>query len=94
MRRVFLVVTLLTLPLLLAAAAGCGDVLGEGRKEALPLEQVPPNIIKAAQERLPDVKFNSAFKTANGIYEIRGKTKTGKIMEAEIDASGKVILVE
>jgi hypothetical protein len=94
MRSLWAVAALLTLPLLLMAFAGCGDVLGEGRKEAVPLEQVPPNVMKAAQERLPEVKFNSAFKTTKGIYEIRGKTKTGKIMEAELDASGKVILVE
>jgi len=74
--------------------SGCAESLGEGRKEVVPLEKVPPNVIKAAQDKLPDIKFDSAFKTSKGIYEVRGKAKTGKIQEVEVSESGEVIAVE
>jgi len=72
----------------------CSQKLGEGRKQIIPLDQVPPAVMKAAQERLPEVKFDSALKTPDGLYEVRGKTKTGKIQEAEVNAAGEVVLVE
>ena len=80
--------------LLAILICGCSEKLKEGRKEAVALDQVPANVMKAAQERLPDVKFDSAFKTKEGLYEIRGKTKTGKIQEAEVNGAGEVVLVE
>ena len=80
--------------LLTILICGCAQKVAEGRKEAVPLDQVPAPVMKAAQERLPEVKFDSAFKTPEGLYEIRGKTKTGKIQEAEVNAAGEVVLVE
>ena len=85
MRRLLLAMVLI---------CGCSENLGEGRKEVIALDQVPSNVLKAAQKRLPEVQFDSAFKTQDGVYEIRGKTKTGKIQEAEVNSAGEVLLVE
>jgi hypothetical protein len=63
----------------------------------IPFEKVPPELVKVAQEKFPDVKFDSAYKeTKDGkdVYEIRGKTKQGKIREVEVTADGKIFQVE
>ena len=80
--------------LLVLFIAGCGESLGEGRKEIVPLEKVPANVMKAAQDKAPDIKFDSAFKTSKGIYEVRGKAKNGKITEVEVSEAGEVVAVE
>jgi hypothetical protein len=80
---------------LLLAAWGCGEPAE--RPEAVPLDQVPAPALKTAGEALPGIKLNSAFKiTVNGetAYEIRGKDKRGKIREAEVSASGKLLETE
>jgi hypothetical protein len=76
-------------------ASGCGKNLDGD--EAIPLGQVPPAILKAAKDRLPDVKFEMAYRaTYDGqkVYEIRGKTKAGKIRECEVNDKGEVVNVE
>jgi len=80
--------------LLVLLVCGCGESIGEGKKEIVPLDKVPPAVMKAAQEKLPDIKFDSALKTTKGIYEVRGKTKNGKIQEVEVNEAGEVLLVE
>jgi hypothetical protein len=80
--------------LLMIVVCGCGEGLGEGKKEPIALDQVPPSVMKAAQQKLPDIKFNSAFKTSKGIYEVRGKAPNGKIQEVEVNESGEILLVE
>ena len=85
MRRLLLLVVLIS---------GCGERLGEGKKEIVPLESVPPVVMKAAKAKLPDIKFDSVLKTSKGIYEVRGKAKNGKIQEVEVTEAGEVLLVE
>ena len=75
----------------------CG--CGEAAKEAVtvPLDQVPAPVMQEAKKALPDIKFTMARKfTLNGedVYEVRGKDKRGKIREAEVAASGKLIEIE
>jgi hypothetical protein len=50
--------------------------------------------MKAAQDKAPDIKFDSALKTSKGIYEVRGKAKNGKITEVEVSEKGEVVAVE
>ncbi len=76
---------------LLILVAGCG---GEGKKTPVPLSEVPEKVMKAAQDRLPDVNFDRAQKKTNGDYEILGKNKQGKTMEVEVTPKGEVVAVE
>ena len=82
--------------ILLIVVSGCGSQ--SSKDQPLSLDQVPANILKAADaERarsLPDVKFESAARHADGGYEVRGKGKNGKVRDVELDANGKVIEIE
>lgn len=80
--------------LLAVVVCGCGESLGEGKKEIVALDKVPPAVMKAAQEKMPGIKFDSALKTSKGIYEVRGKAKGGKIREVEVNEAGEVVAVE
>ncbi len=79
----------------LLATTGCGE---KGENEvAMPLDKVPPSVVKVAEEKLPGVKFDSAYKeTKDGkdVYELRGKTKEGKIRDVEVTAEGRVLEVD
>ena len=71
-------------------ALGCGD-----RKVAdVPLDQVPEPVMKTAKEKLPDVKFEQAWKTANGNYEVRGKEKSGKVRDIQVKPTGEVVEID
>ena len=48
------------------------------RKAPIGLKDVPPDVMKVAKEKLPDVTFDRALKKANGEYEVIGKNKSGK----------------
>jgi hypothetical protein len=87
MHRFFGIVLVLALVVL----AGCG---GSEKAVPVPFDQVPPNLIKIAQEQLPDVKFDHARKLPNGVYEIRGKGDKGKVREVEVSPEGKVLEIE
>ncbi|MFO0938354.1 MAG: hypothetical protein U0798_17760 [Gemmataceae bacterium] len=67
---------------------GCGEK--KEQKTAMELKDVPAEILKVAQEKLPGVKFDAAFKEANGNFELRGKEKSGKTREIDIRPDGKV----
>ena len=88
------------LPLFLATAfiyPGCRYEDDAERVEPLPLEQVPPKIMAVAQAQYPDIKFETVLKgTIRGKegYEVRGKSKSGKIREVEIAADGTILDVE
>lgn len=74
---------------------GCGDEIE--RVAPVPMDQVPAPIMKAAREKLPDVAFTTALKgkiRGKDAYELRGKTKQGKIREVEVSTSGEVLDVE
>jgi hypothetical protein len=84
LRRALWTAALLTL-------VGCGEI---EKKVPIPLEEVPENILKVAQEKLPDVKFERARKKSNGEIEVIGKTKTGKVREIDIRPDGSVTEIE
>ena len=81
--------TLLALILCLALI-GCGD----SKTETIPLKDVPEPAMKAAKEKLSDVTFEQAWKTKGGNYEIRGKTKTGKVRDVQVTPEGKIVEVD
>ena len=77
---------------MLGVVGGC-----EGPKRepvTMQLEDVPPELMKIAQQKLPGIKFDSVFKKASGTIEIRGKDKNGKIREVDLRADGTVLEVE
>ena len=80
--------------LLAVVVCGCGESLGEGKKQVVPMDQVPPAVMKAAKDKMPDIKFDSVLKTSKGLYEVRGKASNGKIREVEVNESGEVVAVE
>jgi hypothetical protein len=80
-------------PVLLAAlAAGCSD--NRSKDVMVPIDQVPAPLVKVARDTLPDITFDHARKKENGVYEIRGKNKQGKVREVEVSPSGEVLEIE
>ena len=69
---------------------GCG----QERKTPIALDQVPENVMKVAQGKLPDVKFERAMRKPNGEYEVIGKHKNGKVREIAITPDGVVTEIE
>ena len=63
------------------------------KTEMVPIDDVPETVMKSAQEKLPDVKFDTAWKVKDG-YEVRGKTKDGKVRDVRIAPDGKVLEVD
>ena len=81
----------LLLGLTALALTGCGEK--KSGKTPMELKDVPPEIMKVAKEKLPGVTFDSAWREANGSYELRGKDKndkTGKVREIDIKPDGTV----
>lgn len=78
---------------LLSILIGCGSV-GEGPKVQVKMEEVPPQALKTAQAKVPGMLFTEAFLKKDGTYEIRGKTKTGKVREVEVKADGTFVDLE
>ncbi|WP_020473271.1 hypothetical protein [Zavarzinella formosa] len=74
------------------ALAGCGE--SKERKTTLDIKDVPPDIMKVAKQNLPDVTFTTAWKKANGTFEVQGKNKNGKIREIDIRPDGSVEEIE
>lgn len=86
--------TLFTMLLGVSAIAltGCGEQTEQ--KTTMEIRDVPPDIMKVAKEKLPDVAFDTAWKKANGNYEVRGKAKNGKVREIDIRPDGTVEEIE
>ena len=72
--------------------AGCGSP--SVKDESVSLDQVPSNLQKVANEKLPNVKFERATKRADGSYEIRGKDKAGKVRDIDLSGNGDVLEIE
>jgi hypothetical protein len=66
----------------------------EPRVVVVPLKEIPAEFIKKAKDKLPDLNFDHAQKLPHGNFEIRGRMKSGKIREVEINPSGEVVEVE
>lgn len=65
--------------------------------QIVPLGQVPPKVMEAAQKELPGFTFDTAFKMkieGKDAYEVRGKDKRGKVREVEVSVTGEVLGVE
>ena len=77
---------------LLVLAAGCNRSDSTGT--VVPLQEVPAPLMKIAREKLPDVSFSDARKKSDGSFEIRGKTRTGKVREIELSSAGEVLDIE
>jgi hypothetical protein len=77
--------------LLLIGVLVIGGCSGESA-EPLALEQLPQGHLRIAQNKLPDVKFESASKLKDGTFEIRGRNAKGKRFEVEIHPDGSVNL--
>lgn len=76
-------------------AIGCGEAAR--RDEPAKISDVPEDILKVAQEKLPNIKFDQAWKTkfkGQDAYELRGKNSRGKVREVEVSTSGEVLEVE
>jgi hypothetical protein len=71
---------------------GCGSGVGGGT--AVPLDQLPPGMLDTAKKTLPNVKFDTAYRLANGNVEVRGKDAKGKVREIEFKPDGSVEGVE
>lgn len=84
--------------LLLAAlvAIGCGEE--EAKKvEYVPLAQAPPDLLKIAKAKRPDLNFEGAWRVkfrGKDAFEFRGKSKTGETHEVEISPEGEVLEIE
>jgi hypothetical protein len=79
----------------LLAAAGCGTTVQPD--EVVPLDKVPPAIMKKAQETLPGYTFTGAWRKiedGKDVFEVRGKNKQGQTREVEISPQGEVVTVE
>ena len=50
--------------------------------------------MKSAKAKLPEIKFDSAWKTTDGAYEVRGKAKSGKIHDVRVSEAGDVLEVD
>jgi hypothetical protein len=85
--------TIVFVGVVLLAAVGCGG--GEADKVAVKLEDVPAPAMKTAKEKAPEVvAFHEAYRKKDGTFEIRGKTKTGKVIEVEAKADGTFVDIE
>lgn len=71
--------------------SGCGELLE--KTEMVPIEKVPPAVMKTAQEKLPDVKFDTAWKDKDA-YEVRGKSADGKVRDIKVSPAGEVLEVD
>lgn len=72
---------------------GCGG--NREVKSPVKIEEVPEAALKTAKEKAPDVTaFHEAFLKNDGTYEVRGKTKTGKVVEVEVKGDGTFVDIE
>ena len=80
--------------LLLLLVLGCGGCSDKPKGENVTLDQVPELVMKGAKEKLPGVKFEQAWKTPNGNYEVRGKEKSGKVRDVQAKPDGTIVEVD
>ena len=71
---------------------GCGE--GSPSGENVALDQVPEPVMKVAKDKLPGVKFEQAWKTPGGNFEVRGKGQNGKVRDIQVKPNGDVVEVD
>ena len=87
------------LAVLFLVLAGCGDERRPSafRKTRMPLDEVPENIRKIAQDDLKESTIHEAFRKTTSAgefvsYELRGKNpKTGKLNEVGVAPDGTIL---
>jgi hypothetical protein len=84
----------ITLLILIGAISGCGKRAVPNAKTAIQFDQTPTAVLNAARTKRPDAKFDTVNKGTDGIYEVQGKTKSGKVIEVEVSETGEVVRVE
>ena len=89
--RVYLVAPLFLAAALLLAGTGCKR---EDKAADLTINDVPEDVMKVAREKLPNVKFDQAWKTRKGNWEVRGKSKDGKVRDIQVTPKGEVVEVD
>jgi len=83
------------LPVAILFAAGCGEAFE--KTEMVPIDKVPEPVMKVAQEKLPGVKFDTAWTEKEGdktVYEVRGKSADGKTRDIKVSPDGTVLEVD
>jgi hypothetical protein len=78
--------------LLVSLISACGQATK--KSELLTLDQVPQNLMDIAKEKLPDVTFERAVRKPNGVLEVTGKDKKGKVRDIEFSKTGEVVEIE
>ena len=81
--------------LVLICMTGCSEFLE--KTEMVPIEKVPETVMKVAKEKLPGVKFDSAWTEKVGgktVYEVRGKSADGKTRDIKVSPDGTVLEVD
>ena len=76
----------------LLAAAGCAEKAPTA--DIVPLDKLPAPVMATAKEKLPGVKFETAWKTADGDYEVRGKEANGRTRDVCVKPTGEVVEVD
>jgi hypothetical protein len=79
----------------LLATPGCGEE--REQVQSVTKDEIPPNVLKAAKEKLPNVEFNAAWKEVREgktAYEIRGYQEDGKIREVKVSEAGEILETE
>ena len=80
------------LGLVVLLLTGCGESHSESAN--VPLDQVPEPAMEVAKDKLPGVTFEQAWKTRSGNFEVRGKTKEGKVRDIQVAHDDKVIEID
>ena len=80
---------------ILICLTGCGESFE--KTEMVPIGNVPETVMKVAKEKLPGVKFDSAWTEKEGgktVYEVRGKSADGKTRDIKVMQDGMVLEVD
>jgi hypothetical protein len=85
---------LVSLIMAMGLVSGCDKAPAPKTKSVIPVEEVPAIVMNAAKKKERDVKFDKVMKTPDGIYEVQGKNKGGKVIEVEVSEAGEVLKVE
>lgn len=70
---------------------GCSEAFE--KTEMVPIDKVPESVMTVAKEKLPSVKFDTAWIEKEGketFYEVRGKSADGKTRDIKVSTTGEV----
>lgn len=84
-----------SLCLVTVLVSGCSETYE--KTEMVPVDKVPEAVMSVAHEKLPDVKFDTAWIENEGgeiFYEVRGKSGDGKTRDIKVSPDGKVLEID